>query len=462
MADRAQTLARALAGWAHGVRLDALPEQVAVATQKALLNTVGTAVGAVGLEDVERALAIASPPGETGPSGVFVDGARLPTMSALLVNAVMVNTLGQEETHVATGMHASETTVPAVLAVAELRRISGQEVLEAVLVGIETTIAFASMSLTPPVKFDNCEAAAAYGAVGAAAAAGRAMRLDEEALANAIALGANFAGGLSECVRVGTSEYHFSVAKASTNGYLAALLAESGKKAAPTSLEGEGGFYQLFAAVPRDVLTGHPVTDDVLGTIAERWGVLDLIYKPYPVNFFNQTFVDGAIALRRALADDAQRISAIRLTVNPFAEASGGLNRGPFDSRESVLGSTPFCVASMLSRGTLSLADTLDFRAPDIVRLVELTSVSPSRDLGAARIEVDAGDRTLAYDAASEGRDYRLSFDEVAEIVRGVVTKALSAGLATRIEDGVRGLCDATDGGKLVDLLTGPAARPPS
>jgi 2-methylcitrate dehydratase PrpD len=280
------------------------------------------------------------------------------------------------------------------------------------------------------------------------------MGLDDEALGHAIALGANFAGGLSECVRVGTSEYHYSVANASTHGYLAAILAEAGKKAAATSLEGPAGFYQLFGAVPRDALAAHATVDDVLTWFDRRWGIRELIYKPYPIHFFNQTFADGAKSLRDTYGIDPAAVKAIRLTINPLAYASGGPNRGPFDSRESVLGSTAFCVASILARGRLGLADTLNFADPEINRLVQVTEIVGSDDMDAATIEIDADGKSLTWNGRESGRDYRLDLDEVKMIFHASLDGILDSEQASAIEQSVLSLEDESDASTLVALLS--------
>jgi 2-methylcitrate dehydratase PrpD len=455
-------LAGQLGRWGAGLTIDDVPADVVLATQKALLNTIGTTLGAFELEDVQRALEIAKVDGESGRSTVFVDGSKLPLMSALFVNGVMCNTLGQEETHPVSGTHPAETTIPAVLALAELRRLSGRTVLEAVLTGIETTVAVAKMALTPAVKYDNCEAPAVYGTVGAAAAAGRALGLDPERLGHAIALGANFAGGLSECVRIGTSEYHYSVGNASTHGVLAALLAEAGKPAAPSALEGPAGFYQLFGAAPREALASHDVAADVMGNLSAGWDVLDLIYKPYPVYFFNQVHIDGARALREAHQISPEAVDAIRITINPLAAASGGLNTRAPGEREAGLGSTAFCVAAMFTRGRMTLADTLAFDDADIGRLMARTTIVPSDSMAAARLEVDAGGETLVFDAETSGRDYRLGFDEVAGIFHQALDGILPREQADAIEAEVRRLPDVPDAGQLVDLLSRGAIFPGS
>lgn len=449
-------LAEAIADWACELRFDDLPAELVAGVKKTLLNSLGTGLGAFELDDVQRALEVVTRDGESGRSSVFVDGRKLPVMSALLVNGAMFNTLGQEETHSFSGTHPAETSIPAVLAIAELRGISGRRALEAILVGVETTVAVASMKLTPPVKYDNCEAPAAYGTIGAAAAAGVALGLDRERLTHAVALGANFAGGLSECVRVGTSEYHYSVANASTHGYLAAVIAEAGKKAAPASLEGPAGFYQLFGASPRDELARHDVVGDVLGTLRRRSGLLECIYKPYPIHFFNQVFADGARVLAERHGLDVERIEAIRLTINPLAYASGGPNTGPFDSRESVLGSTAFCVAAMLCRGRLTLAETLDFGAADVNRLVGLTTVSGSEEMDAARIEIDLAGETVAFDGATEGRDYRLAQEDVSAIFHVALDGILPPTQIDAIEVAVARLDELESASELVTLLSRP------
>src|SRR5207253_585816 len=106
---------------------------------------------------------------------------------------------------------------------------------------------------------------------------------------------------------------------------------------------------------------------------------------------------------------------------------------------------TAFCVAAVLGRGQLRLADTLDYGDPAIARLVERTTVTGSDDMDAARIEVDAGGRTLVYDGATQGRDYRLSFDEVAVLFREVLEGVLPPEQVAAIESRVQALSELED-----------------
>jgi 2-methylcitrate dehydratase PrpD len=418
MTTKITTASSAIADWVTRTSYESLPSHIKAEARKALINSIGTGIGAFPLEDAQRAVGYAIAQKSTGPATVLVSGAKLPTGLGAFVNGVLLNNLGQEETHLRSGTHPAETTLPVVLALAEQLGSSGREVLGALTIGIETAIAVSRMALVPAVKYDKCEAPAVYGTIGAAAAASKLLGLDAKATAHALGLAANFAAGLSECIRIGTDEYHFIVALASQHAELAASLAQRGAISAPTAFEGEGGFYHLFGGVSRKDLAGYDVAGDITRRLGHEWGIPELIYKPYPVNYFNQVFADGALELRTKHGLKASDITAIRLTVGPLASTSGALVDPPYRTRGSVLGSTRFCVASILARGTLNLADTLDLAATDIGALVDRTKVIPHDGLTTARIQVTANGQEYAFDGEKEGRDYCLGQEEIRGIFR--------------------------------------------
>ena len=335
--------------------------------------------------------------------------------------------------------HPSETTVPVVLALAEQLGSSGHEVLGALTIGIETAIAVSSMALVPAVKYDRCEAPAVYGTIGATAAAAKLLGLNMPSTAHALGLAASFAAGLSEGIRIGTDEYHFIVALASQHAELAASLAQRGAIAAATAFEGEGGFYHLFPGISREDLADNDAAGDIARRLGHEWGIPQLIYKPYPIHYFNQVFADGALELRARHGLKASEITAIRLTVGPLASTTGALLDPPYRTRSAVLGSTRFCVASILARGTLNLADTLDLTAPDIGALVDRTRVIADDGLTTARIQVTANGQDYQFDGEREGRDYRLGEEEIHEIFRtateGVLPRDQAAQLLSLLTD---------------------------
>lgn len=454
-ASSQKTLSAALADWIVAFDIRSAPDELRAAARKALINSVGTAVAAYRLPDVQRLLEITAEEEASGPATVLVSGGKTAPSLALLPNAAMFNVLTQEETHVVSGTHPSETTVPIVLTLGERLHCSGERLLEALIVGIETTVACASMELTPEVKVDNCQGPAVYGTIGAAAAAAKLYGFDRETTAHALGLAVNTTAGLSECVHVGTSEYHFNVPHASVAGYTAAALARKGAVAAPTAFEGYAGFYQLFGAVPRDKLAAHDVVADVIGHLeGPEWGTAEVIYKPYPVYFFNQSLVDGAKKIRSSEGFDPAAIESVRLEIGTFAMASGGPNRPPYADRDNVLGASGFCVGSMLLRGSLSLPDTQDVEASDILGLLDKTEIVGVEGLMTGRIEVRTPAGEFRFDDDSEGRDYRLPQAEVEDIYRGAAANTYDEEQSERVLDRLRDIDGLEDVGDLVAAMT--------
>jgi 2-methylcitrate dehydratase PrpD len=450
-----RTLSAALADWIVSFEIDSAPDELRAAARKALINSIGTAVAAYRLPDVQRLLEITREEEASGPATVLVAGDRTAPQVALLPNAALFNVLTQEETHVFSGTHPSETTVPIVLTLGERLHCNGRQLLEALIVGIETTVACASMKLTPEVKVDNCQGPAVYGTIGAAAAAAKLYGLDREQTTNALGLAVNITAGLAEAVHVGTSEYHFNVPHASQAGWVAAALARKGAIAAATAFEGYAGFYQLFGAADRDELAAHDVVGDVMGHLeGPEWGTAEVIYKPYPVYFFNQSLVDGARKIRESDGFDPEAIESVRVEIGTFAMASGGPNQPPYADRDNVLGASGFCVASMLLRGSLGLADTQDVAAPDILGLLEKTEIVGVDGLMTGRIQVRTGDGDYGFDDDSEGRDYRLSQEEVEAIYREAAANTYSEEQAERVLALLREVEELDDVATLVAAMT--------
>lgn len=449
-----RSVSNGIAEWVYATRFADLPAHVQGQARKSLINTVGTSIGAFELPDVQKTLAYARAEESPGPCTVFVSGDRMAPSTAAFVNGVMANHLGQEETHLISGTHPAETTTPAVLTYAERYGGSGLAVLEAIVVGIEVTVAVARMELTPSVKYDNCEGPGVYGTIGGAAAVAKLAGLDEQGIAHAIGIAANFAAGLSECFQRGTDDYHYSVGLASQHAYMAAVLASQGAAVAPTCLEGRGGFYQLFGAASREQLAKHDTYGDVLGRLGQEWAIPELIYKPYPVNFFNQVFVDGARRMREQHQLNPEQIRSVRIELGTLAAGAGATLPPPYRNRAGVLASTGFCVASMLTRGTLSLADTLDLDASDIGALLRRTEIVPDSGLATSRIEIETENGTLRFDGETEGMDLRLPEQQIMQIAREAAAPVLSADRLEQLMAALSNVAEADDVNEIMFLTT--------
>jgi 2-methylcitrate dehydratase PrpD len=381
--------ALALGELVERVRSQPLPPAVADAARAHVLYDL-----ACGLAADHDAVAPAAAVGlrAGGAEATVLGGARLGAEPAAFLNAALVHSRAQDDTHFASQCHPGAVVLPAALALAERDHRDGATLLRAVVAGYEVAAAVGE-PLADDVVGRGFRAASLFGALGAAAAASVVLDLDGPRAAHAIALAASFAGGLTETWVAGSTEWLWEVGAAARAGMLAADLAAAGAVGSPRALEGRAGFAR--AVTGRDGWA--PPADWALG---ERWRTLEVIYKPYPVCNIAQAPIELALRLRRGGAAAAEAVGAIRCHLNPAdRDYPGTLNAGPFAGRAATLMSVPYCVAMALVRGSATLDDLRRVDDPALLRLVARTQVlaDPALPPLGARLEVEAADgRVLA------------------------------------------------------------------
>ena len=158
---------------------------------------------------------------------------------AALVNGTISHALDYDDTHFAHIGHPSVGVIPAALAVAEAEGASGAAFQEAALIGMEAAIRF-GIWLGRGHYQTGFHQTATAGAVGAAVAAGRLMRLNPQQMDIALGLVATRASGLKS--QFGTMGKPFNAGLAAANGVEAALLARLGIEARIGALEAPQGF----------------------------------------------------------------------------------------------------------------------------------------------------------------------------------------------------------------------------
>jgi 2-methylcitrate dehydratase PrpD len=207
----------------------------------------------------------------------------------------------------------------------------------------------------------------------------------------------------------GTSEYRLELGMAARNGIVAAQLAASGFHGAAHWYEGDAGFARAFAGDDADA--GGP------WELGERWRLLDVTYKPYPVCAITQSPVQVAIDLAREHDLEPGSISAVRCYLNPADRSyPGTVNDGPFNDVGASLMSAQFCVAMAFKHRGATLAGLHEFEDPVVLRLVGLTEVLPDDRLPnlGARVEVTtARGETLAGELVPTAETYGWDWDGV-------------------------------------------------
>lgn len=378
---------RTLARYLVTSRWEDIPERVRHEAARALLNWLGCAVGGCRHETVECALAAVQP--FCGPPQAAVLGRteRVDILNAALLNGISSHVLDFDDTH-AKAIHPSAPVLPALLAYAEWRKITGAELVHAFVLGVEAEERV-GLSVFPEHYEAGWHITGTAGVFGAAAAAGKLLGLDEQRMTWALGIAATQAAGLQEMF--GTMCKSLHPGRAAQAGLTAALLAAQGFTSSEHAIEAPRG----FARVASTRFDPAVITEG----LGERFELLSNMYKPYACGLVVHAAIDGCIEIRRehGLAPDA--IAAVELTVSPLVLKLTG-KTSPQSGLEGKF-SVYHAVAAALVHGAGGEAQFSDacVRDPRIVALRGRVSAREDSAIGRteARVTIHTRDgRTFA------------------------------------------------------------------
>jgi 2-methylcitrate dehydratase PrpD len=307
MMDDGSGATRQLATFLAASRWEDIPLPVRSEAVRSLLNSVGCAVGGAGDPAIDTAIRALRP--YFGPAQASIVGRseRADALNAAFLNAASANVLEYDDTHLPTVMHPAAPVVPAALAVAEQRRVSGAELLHAIVLGIEAGCRVGN-ALMPNHYRRGYHITASCGVFGAAASAGRLLGLDAERMLWALGHAATQSAGLVESL--GSMSKSLGVGNSAKNGLAAAVLAAEGLTGPERAIEGRYG----FAAATSETIDLARITEG----LGASWEITRNAYKPYPCGVVLFPVIDACLELRRRYRPAIERIAGIAVRGHPL------------------------------------------------------------------------------------------------------------------------------------------------
>ena len=298
---------RILAHWAATAELDQAPDAVRKEAARTLFNWVGVAVGGSQQDAPTHAAAALAPFSGPPQASLFGRRERLDALHAALINGISSHVLDFDDTHLRTIIHPAGPVASALLAFAEYRPVSGAELMNALLVGVEVECRLGN-SVFPEHYAMGWHITGSTGVFGSAAAIGRLLGLDAQRMTWAIGLAASQPVGLK--VQFGSMTKSFHPGRAAQNGMLSALLAQQGYTASEVALEGFDGWGQALS-------TRHDWGEVTQG-LGQHWEIVLNTYKPFACGIVIDPALDAAIQLRNREQLQPEQIARVDLKVHPL------------------------------------------------------------------------------------------------------------------------------------------------
>jgi len=303
----AHDVTHTLARYIVNARYENLPDNVRKEGVRTLLNWVGVAVGGSRHETIECAVEALMP--FSGPPQAALLGRheRFDIMNAAFINGVSSHIFDYDDTHLKTIIHPAGPVVSAILALSEYHPVSGQDFLNALVLGIETSCRIGNAVY--PNHYDvGWHITGTAGVFGAAAATGKILGLNEQQMVWALGLAASQPVGLRESF--GSMNKSFNPGRAASNGLFAALLAARNFTSSEGMIEAKRGWAYTISTKQdfREITEG----------LGQRYEMALNTYKPFACGIVTHPAIDAAIQLRNQYHLTANDIEAVHLRVNPL------------------------------------------------------------------------------------------------------------------------------------------------
>ncbi|PKB63964.1 MAG: hypothetical protein BZY80_04765 [SAR202 cluster bacterium Io17-Chloro-G2] len=300
----------------EGISFDSLDPQVIATSKEMMINAA--AVGLAGAaQDQGRALAgLFQDMGGNGRCTIIGMGLRTSPANAALANAFLIHLLDFDDEIQGVATYCTAVIFPAVMALAELNANSGQEILTAFALGCETAAKLDSwVPSSATGEITRPFSGGIAGAVGAAAAAGRLLELDQEQMESALAVAASQAHGPP--VNFDPPGRALQCGQAAMAGLTAAMLAQRGFQGARQSIYHQSTLLAL----------SYPSNAGIPGSGQERFfealaNPFSAIYpgltvKLYPCASASHTAIDAILQLMQQHRIEAGKIESVKVSVTP-------------------------------------------------------------------------------------------------------------------------------------------------
>src|SRR6266545_799480 len=341
------------------VALDAsrLPAALREKCEALLIDVIGLAVTARNEDYVASALQAWD---DDGPCTAIGHARAMSAAGAAFVNGTAVHGEDFDDTFEGGPVHAGAVIVPAVLAASERHAADGPAALKGIAVGTEV---LCRLSLVVPkaVHRAGFHPTAVFGALGAAAGVGAALRLDRRQTVDALGIAGSMASGIIEYLAEGAWTKRMHAGWAAQSGLRAALLARAGFNGPRTVFEGTHGLFHGFA---------HTTTGNyqaLIGDFGARWVTETLAFKPYPCGTMTHPYIDCA----RRLAARGVKAADIKEMVCEVGEGTVHRLWEPLAAKQKPANgyagkfSTPYCMAAGFVRGNVGLDSFTDAAVKD-------------------------------------------------------------------------------------------------
>jgi 2-methylcitrate dehydratase PrpD len=411
-----------------------LPAEVAMKGKHHILDTLAAIVSGAALPPGQIALQYVQAQGGTEEAQVITTPYLTTAVNAAMANAFIAHADETDDSHAASGTHPGCSIVPSALAMAERGNVSGERLLNAVVLGYDMC-ARAMFSLGERYMLEEERGISSHsmgGLFGSAAAAGACTEITATQLRYLISYTAQQAAGIPTWARdTDHIEKAFDFAgMPARSGVTAASFVDAGFTGVWDVFEGNRNFFKSFSPTP------HP--EEIVAELGTRYEVVNTNIKKHCVGSPIQAAADALGHILEVHPARPEDVELIRVTLPVGGAAT-------VNNREMPNINLQHMMAVFLMDGSISFAAAHDigrFNDPVTKALREkvglqgdnalVTPESPRQ--GIVELVMKNGEQHRDHVVAVRGTmENPMTTEEVESKARDLLTPVLGADKADRL-----------------------------
>jgi aconitate decarboxylase len=456
---------RSIAEFVSGLRYDAIPREVRERAKLLILDALGCALYGAHLpwcRILQRTLGKLD---RSSACAVWGTPRRLSAPHAALANGTQVQGFELDDVHRQGVLHVGAVVLPALVAVSEMRRMSGSQFLASAVAGYEIGPRV-GLCMGQEHIGQGWHSGATLGVFSAAAGAARGLKLGAEKTVHALGIAGTQASGLM-AAQYGAMVKRMHAGRAAQSGLYGALLAESGFTGIPDVFESEyGGFCTTFSrSQDRFKLS------ELTAGLGSTWQTMGVALKFYSCVGSNHTALDALRELQAEHPFGPEDVKRIVVHCSQVTLDHAGWKYRPAGVAAAQM-NLAFCVATLLLEGDCFVDQFGEKAAAEPKRLALAEKVEVREDphitakgskyRHAVRVEVHLADGGVLERAIEAPRGSEPNFASEAQVVAKfdkLAAHALERPRLARLRDAVLGMEKLKDASRIAKLMTTKGAR---
>jgi 2-methylcitrate dehydratase len=344
------SISRRMARFALSMRYEAIPEPALRMAKRLLLDSIGCALAAIKLKDIQASCNYVQQLGGKKQASIIWYGNKTSMPNAALMNSLLIRAMDYNDVYWKRDPCHPSDIIPAALAPGEYRGVSGKELITAIVVAYELEMRL-SLAADPGIREVGWHHASLTQFVSPLVA-GRMLGLSEDQMVSAAGI-----AGSSHFTFGGVVAGHLTNMKnaadpmATEAGVRGAMLAATGYSGPVEVFEGKESLFQVLSNVRwnRDALTER---------LGEEFLITQCSFKAFPTEALTHQPITATLEILRENKIQSHEVREVLVeTTTRGADILSDQSKYHPTTKETADHSLPYCIAVAIAKGNVLPSD---------------------------------------------------------------------------------------------------------